>query len=55
MALMSDNAELWSRPDEKSQRITLTCWLRDHNVEYNEDMTTEELRQLYIGKETGRI
>lgn len=52
---MCENAELWSWSDEKSQRRTLTNWLRDHNVEYDEDMTTEELRQLYIGKETGKI
>lgn len=52
---MCENAELWSFPDEESQRRTLTNWLRDHNVEYNENMTIEELRQLYIGKETGKI
>ena len=52
---MSENAELWSRLDEKSQRITLTCWLREHNVKYDDNMTIEELRELYIGKETGRI
>ena len=52
---MSENAELWSRLDEKSQRITLTCWLREHNVKYDDNMTIEELRELYIGKEIGRI
>ena len=52
---MSYNAELWSYPDEHSKRVTLTCWLREHNVEFDEDMTVEELRQLYIAKETGRI
>ena len=49
---MSDNAELWSRCDEQSIRIKLQCWLRTHNVDYAEDMTTEELRQLYIYTET---
>lgn len=52
---MSENAELWSYPDEKSTRITLTCWLRNHNIPYSEDMTNEELRQLYIDAELGRI
>lgn len=52
---MSDNAELWSYPDEHSKRITLTSWLRSHNVEYDENMSVEELRELYIMKETGRI
>lgn len=49
------NAELLSRPDEKSQRITLKSWLRFHNIEYRDDMLTSELRQLYIDAETGKI
>lgn len=52
MNSVSDNAELWSRCDEQSIRIKLECWLRTHNVNYDEDMTTEELRQLYIYTET---
>ena len=28
------NAELLSRPDEKSQRITLKAWLKFNNVPY---------------------
>ena len=48
------NAELWSYPDPKSVRITLTCWLREHNIPYSDDMDNEELRQLYIDVETGR-
>lgn len=51
---MSENAELWSYPDEKSVRRTLTNWLRTHNIPYNEDMNNEELRQLYIDVETGK-
>jgi hypothetical protein len=47
------NAELLSRPDEKSQRITLKSWLKFHNIPYRDDMLTEELRQLYIAVETG--
>ena len=52
---MGENAELWSQPDEKSQRITLECWLQHHNIQYDSDMTNEELRQLYIDVECGRI
>lgn len=48
------NAELLSRPDPKSVRITLTSWLRFHNIKYDENMTNEELRQLYIAVETGK-
>lgn len=48
------NAELWSYPDPKSIRITLTSWLRDHSIPYSEDMDNEDLRQLYIAVETGR-
>lgn len=48
------NAELLSRTDPKSIRITLTSWLRWHDVSYDENMSIEELRQLYIDKETGR-
>lgn len=53
--IMGENAELWSYPDEKSQRITLECWLQHHNIQYDSDMTNEELRQLYIDAECGRI
>ena len=52
---MGENAELWSYPDEKSQRITLECWLQHHTIQYDSDMTNEELRQLYIDVECGRI
>ena len=52
---MSENAELWSWNDEKSQRTTLINWLKNHNVSYDNNMTLEELRQLYIRKETGKI
>lgn len=49
---MSDNAELWSRCDEQSIRTKLECWLKTHNIDYDKDMSTEELRQLYIYTET---
>jgi hypothetical protein len=49
------NAELWSYPDEHSQYIKLTSWLKSNNISYTEDMTIEELRQLYINAETGRL
>lgn len=52
---MGDNAELYSRCDEKSIRITLINYLRSHKVDYSQDMTNEELRQLYINKEIGKI
>ena len=51
---MSENAELWSYPDEKSVRITLTSWLRWHEIQYDENMSNEELRQLYVDVECGR-
>lgn len=52
------NAQLWSRPDPTSQRNTLLCWFKDNCIDlskiYNniEDISTEELRQLYIYYET---
>ena len=52
---MSENAELWTWPDEHSQYVTLTNWLKAHEVEYDEDMSIEELRQLYIKKEIGEL
>ena len=51
---MSENAELWSYPDEESQRRTLECWLRTHNITYDKSLSTEELRQLYVDIECGR-
>lgn len=51
---MSANAELWTRPDERSQRIGVCSWLRSHNIPYSEDMTTEELTELYRDVECGR-
>ena len=52
---MSENAELWSRPDEKSTRITLECYLKSHSIPFDDSMSTEELRQLYIKNETGGL
>ena len=52
---MSENAELWSWPDEHSQKQTLKNWLRNHNVKFDDDMSIEELRDLYIKKEIGEI
>lgn len=52
------NAELWSRPDEESQKRTLLCWFKDNNINLNnlfEDInsvTIIELRDLYIYYET---
>ena len=49
------NAELLSYTDEESMRITLSSWLCYNDIDYDENMTTEELRQLYIDAETGKI
>lgn len=51
---MSENAELWSRPDEESMRIVLKDYLKRHSVAYEDDCTTGKLRQLYINAECGR-
>lgn len=52
---MGENAELWTRLDDNSIRSALCSWLIRHGVEFDEDMNIEELRQLYIKKECGRI
>ena len=51
------NAELWSRPDETSKRNTLICWFKDHNIiiENIEELTIEELREIYIYYETTKL
>ena len=51
---MSENAELLSRPDEESMRIVLKDYLKRHSVAYEDDYTTEKLRQLYINVECGK-
>lgn len=50
---MSENAELWSRLDEKSIRIALECYLKSCIIPFDDSMSTEELRKLYIDNETG--
>lgn len=50
---MHENAELWSRPDEDSIRTTLINYFERHSIDYEEDFTIEELRQLYINIECG--
>ena len=52
---MSENAELWSWPDEKSQLRTLQCWFREHNIDIGDETNIEVLRQLYIDIECGNI
>jgi hypothetical protein len=54
---MSENAELWVYADASETHIknVLCNWLKAHNVDFDSDMTNEELRQLYIAKETGKI
>ena len=52
---MSENAELWSYPDEKSQRITVTAWLRDHNIEFDHNEPLEDLIRLYRDIECVKI
>ena len=51
---MNENAELWSRPDEKSIRRTLKDYLNRHSINYDDNATTEELRLIYIDTECGR-
>lgn len=48
---MSENSELWSRPDEESIRRTLIDYLKRHSVDYEDSLETEKLRQLYINIE----
>lgn len=52
------NAELWSYPNEESQKRTLLCWFKDNNINLNNivedinNLTISELRNLYIYYET---
>lgn len=52
---MSENSELWSKVDEKSIREKLKDYLNRHSVVYDNDETTEELRQKYINTECGNF
>lgn len=52
---MSENAELWSYPDEKSQYITVTAWLKSHKIDFDPNDTLENLIQLYRDVECGKI
>ena len=51
------NAELWSRPG--NERNTLLSWFKFNSIDINKiyedvnNISTEELRQLYIHMETG--
>lgn len=51
---MCENAELWAYCDENSQRLKLYSWFKSHNIKYNENLSLEELRQLYIDIECGK-
>ena len=51
---MSENAELWCRPDEHSQYIAVTNWLKSHYIKYNPDDSLENLTQLYRDVECGK-
>lgn len=51
---MGENAILLSRPDKKSMRLTLESWFKFHNLNYDENLSTEELRQLYVDIECGK-
>lgn len=50
---MNENAELLSRLDEESIRITLKDYLKRYSVPYEDSFTTERLRQLYVNIECG--
>lgn len=52
---MSENAELWSRPDKQSQYTTITAWLRNHQIDFNENDNLENLIQLYRDVECGKV
>lgn len=52
---MSENSELWSRIDEISIKEKLKDYLNRHSINYNENATTEELRQKYINAECGNF
>ena len=45
------NAELWSCKGQ--ERSKLISWLNIHNIDFDEEMETEELRQIYIKYECG--
>lgn len=45
------NAQLWCKIGQ--EKVVLKSWLREHGIKYNDDMSIEELRQLYIRKECG--
>ena len=51
---MGENAELWSRPDEVSQRRTVISWLKSHKIKFDYNETTENLIQLYRDIECGK-
>lgn len=51
---MGENAELLSYPDDYSIRIKLCSWLNTHHIPYDDEMSNEELRQLYIDVECGK-
>lgn len=52
------NAQLWSRLDNKSIRLTLLSWFKDNNINLKnyydniEKVSTYELNQLYVYLET---
>lgn len=50
---MFDNAILLSYLDEESKRRSLECWFKCHRIDYDKNLSTEELRQLYIKIECG--
>jgi len=52
---MSENAELWTRPDKQSQYVAITSWLRTHNIDFDADEPLEELVQLYRDVECGKF
>ena len=52
---MSENAELWSRLDERSIRIILECYLKSHLIDFDDSLSIEDLRKLYIDIECGKV
>lgn len=50
---MGENAELYATPG--NERNVVIDWLIKHKVRYDENMSTEELIEIYRRKEVERI
>lgn len=48
---MGENAEFYVY--KENERVKIINWLVNHNVKFSEDMSTEELIEIYRRKECG--